>query len=80
MAILSFNTLNELSAEHLGPAHGTLVFHGTVVGNHCINVSRELGMKTKAEINVYYEINHICWHLLQIPTATRNCERVIKSI
>jgi hypothetical protein len=38
MAILSSNTkskkINQLSAEHFGPAHGTLVFRGTVFGNH----------------------------------------------
>jgi hypothetical protein len=34
---MNFNISKNL-AEHLGPACGTLVFRGTVVGNHCFKL------------------------------------------
>ena len=46
MAILSSNTkkqkINQPSAEHFAPAHGTLVFRGTVVGNHWVRQIRDV--------------------------------------
>ena len=40
-------------AEHLGPACGTLVFRGTVVGNHCPKVlDDEQKVYRKCEVEV----------------------------
>ncbi len=57
-------------AEHLGPACGTLVFRGTVVGNHCPRRTSPPSWEP-----LVYMINHFtyCYHFVDVSL----CPKVI---